>query len=617
MAFSKALAPRREPRATPLTHKVIHSATQHGPQGGRIFRFSATLPYNDAHSPRRTFVKDQLRHLVLRAIARMQAEGLLPPEAAPEFVVERTRSRDHGDFACNAAMLLGKAARRRPRDVADALVAALPASGAVRRVEVAGPGFINFFLTPAAYHDEVRRILAEAAADGHDAAGAGRKVQIEFVSANPTGPLHVGHGRAAAIGDCLARVLTATGWQVTREFYYNDAGAQIMNLALSVQARCRGIEPDAPGWPADGYRGAYIGDVAAAFVARSTVHSDGHDVRASGDVDDLDAIRRFAVAWLRHEQDDDLRAFGVPPFDVYFLESSLYTDGLVQETAHELVARGHTYEKDGAIWLRTTDFGDDKDRVMRKSDGSYTYFLPDVAYHVTKWKRGFRRVINEHGSDHHSTTQRVKAGLQALDMGIPKEWPEYVLHQMVTVMRGGEEVKVSKRAGGYLTLRDLIEMVGRDATRYFLIARRSDSQMVFDIDLALSQSNDNPVYYIQYAHARVCSVERQLAERGIAWNRDNGGRRLDLLDNEHEAALMVELARYPETVEAAAQHLEPQLVAQYLRDLAYALHNWYNAHQFIVDDADLRDARIALALATRQVIANGLGLLGVSAPERM
>jgi arginyl-tRNA synthetase len=427
----------------------------------------------------------------------------------------------------------------------------------------------------------------------------------------------VGHGRAAAIGDCLARLFTATGWDVTREFYYNDAGAQIANLALSVQARCNGIEPEDPRWPADGYRGEYIKDVATAFLARESVTADGHEVRASGDAGDADAIRRFAVAWLRHEQDQDLRAFGVAPFDVFFLESSLYRDGLVEKTVHELVAHGHTYEKDGALWLRTTDFGDDKDRVMRKSDGSFTYFLPDVAYHVTKWERGYRRAITELGADHHSTLMRVKAGLQALDMGIPPDWPEYVLHQMVTVMRGGEEVKISKRAGGYVTLRDLIDQVGRDATRYFLIARKSDSQLVFDIDLALSQSNDNPVYYIQYAHARVCSVQRQLAERGLAFDRDHGLANLGLLTSEHEAALMVELARYPEIIEAAAAHLEPQLIAQYLRELANGLHTWYHAQQFIVDDAAVRDARIALAMAARQVIANGLDLLGVSAPEKM
>jgi arginyl-tRNA synthetase len=562
-------------------------------------------------------VKDQLRRVVLQAIAQLQADALLPPDSPASFVIERTRSREHGDFACNAALLLAKNARRKPRELAEALVAALPHSDQIAKVEVAGPGFINFFCSAAAYHAEVRRVLAEARNYGRNDSGAQRKMLIEFVSANPTGPLHVGHGRAAAVGDCLARLFTATGWSITREFYYNDAGAQIANLALSVQARCNGIEPDAPGWPADGYRGDYIKDVAQAYLAGESVHADGHEVRASADVADLDAIRHFAVAWLRHEQDEDLRAFGVAPFDVFYLESSLYSDGLVEKTVRELVAHGHTYEKDGALWLKTTDFGDDKDRVMRKSDGSYTYFLPDVAYHMTKWQRGFRRAITELGADHHSTLMRVRAGLQALDMGVPKDWPDYVLHQMVTVMRGGEEVKISKRAGGYVTLRDLIDSVGRDATRYFLIARKSDSQMVFDIDLALSQSNDNPVYYIQYAHARVCSVQRQLAERGLAWNRDNGLEKLALLANEHESALMVELARYPEIVESAAANLEPQLIAQYLRDLAYAFHTWYNAHQFLVDDADLRDARIALAMATRQALENGLDLLGVSAPEKM
>jgi arginyl-tRNA synthetase len=563
-------------------------------------------------------VKDQLRHLVLRAIAQVQAAGLLPADVAtPAFVIERTRSREHGDFACNAALLLARPARRMPREVAEALVAALPQSDGIGRVEIAGPGFINFFLSAGAYHGEIRRALVAGADYGRSDTGAQRKMQIEFVSANPTGPLHVGHGRAAAVGDCLARLFTATGWAVAREFYYNDAGAQITNLALSVQARCRDIDPDDARWPADGYRGEYIRDVARAFVAGESVHADGHDVRASGNVDDLDAIRRFAVAWLRREQDEDLRAFGVASFDNFFLESSLYSDGLVNQTAHELVAHGHTYEKDGALWLKTTDFGDDKDRVMRKSDGSYTYFLPDVAYHVTKWKRGYRRAITELGADHHSTLMRVRAGLQALDMGIPPDWPEYVLHQMVTVMRGGEEVKISKRSGGYLTLRDLIDTVGRDATRYFLIARKSDSQMVFDIDLALSQSNDNPVYYIQYAHARVCSVHRTLAERGLTWDSDNGLANLGRLTAEQESAMMVEVARYPEIIEAAVANLEPQLIATYLRELAYALHNWYNAHAFIVDDASLRDARLALATATRQVIANGLDLLGVSAPEKM
>jgi arginyl-tRNA synthetase len=561
-------------------------------------------------------VKEQLRDLVLQAIAALRADGTLPPGEVPAFVVERTRSREHGDFATNAALLLAKPAAKKPRDIATALVAALPAHAGVARIEIAGPGFINFFLGAGAYHGDVRAALVQGAAYGHSTAGAGRTAGVEFVSANPTGPLHVGHGRAAAIGDCIARVLAANDWKVVREFYYNDAGAQINNLAVSVQARALGQGPDDAGWPADGYRGDYIKDVAQAYLDGARVEVDGQVVVGAKDPQDLDAIRRFAVAWLRNEQNDDLAAFGVA-FDVYFLESSLYVDGKVDETMRELIAHGHSYEEGGAVWLRTTDFGDDKDRVMRKSDGSYTYFLPDVAYHRSKWLRGYERAITELGSDHHGTLMRVKAGLQALDCGIPQGWPEYVLHQMVTVMRGGEEVKLSKRAGSYVTLRDLIDEVGRDATRWFLIARKSDSQLVFDIDLARAQTNDNPVYYVQYAHARVASVMRQLGERSLAWNRDNGLAHLARLDSEGEQLVMIELSRYAEVVETAGANLEPHLVATYLRELAAAFHGWYNTSQFIVDDADLRDARLALAAAVRQVLANGLDLLGVSAPESM
>ncbi|MDR2013940.1 MAG: arginine--tRNA ligase [Rhodanobacter sp.] len=561
-------------------------------------------------------MKDPLRDLILHAIDALRANGVLPAADPPAFVVERTKNREHGDFATNAALLLAKSAGRKPRDLAAALVAALPANVEIAKVEIAGPGFINFFLGTGAYHREVRAALDQGSAYGRNTTGAGRTAGVEFVSANPTGPLHVGHGRAAAIGDCIARVLDANGWKVVREFYYNDAGAQIHNLALSVQARARGLEPDDAGWPADGYRGHYIKDVARDYLDRASVHADGADVVGTGDANDLDAIRRFAVAYLRREQDLDLRAFGVA-FDVYFLESSLYADGSVEETVRELVTHGHTFEDGGALWLRTTDFGDDKDRVMRKSDGTYTYFVPDVAYHRSKWQRGYERAITELGSDHHGSLARVKAGLQALDCGIPKDWPQYVLHQMVTVMRGGEEVKLSKRAGSYVTLRDLIDEAGRDATRYFLIARKSDSQLVFDIDLARAQTNDNPVYYIQYAHARIAGVMRQLGERGLAWNRDNGLAHLARLDSQAEQLVMVELSRYPETVEAAAQHLEPHLIATYLRELAAVFHGWYNTYQFIIDDADLRDARLTLSCAVRQVLANGLDLLGVCAPESM
>ena len=562
-------------------------------------------------------MKEALRDLVLQAIRTLQDDAVLPTGIdVPNFVIERARSREHGDFATNAAMLLAKPARAKPRELAEKLVAALPANTLVGKVDIAGPGFINFFLAAGAYHAEVHRILAEGDAYGRSKSGAGKTVGVEFVSANPTGPLHVGHGRNAVLGDCLSRLFDATGWNVKREFYYNDAGVQIQNLAISVQARARGIAPGDAGWPEEGYRGDYIADVAKAYLAGESATADGHTVTGAKNPDDLDAIRRFAVAALRHEQDLDLKAFGID-FNVYFLESSLYTNGKVEETVRELLAHGHTYEEGGALWLRTTDFGDDKDRVMRKSDGTYTYFVPDVAYHLSKWQRGYENAVTVLGADHHGTLARVKAGLQALDAGIPKDWPHYVLYQMITVMRGGEEVKISKRAGSYLTLRDLIDEAGRDATRYFLIARRSDSQLVFDIDLARSQSNDNPVYYIQYAHARVCSVLRQAGEKGFAVDLPHGLTQLTRLDNEHEQILLTELSKYPELVENAAASLEPHLIAIWLRELANALHTYYNSYQFLVEDKDLRDARLALVIATKQVLKNGLDLLGLSAPESM
>ncbi len=445
-------------------------------------------------------------------------------------------------------------------------------------------------------------------------------MQVEFVSANPTGPLHVGHGRGAAVGDSLCRLLAAAGWDVTAEFYYNDAGQQIGNLGASVQARARGIDPDDHGWPEDGYRGDYIKDVADAYLARETIDAEDKHVTGAGDPEDIDAIREFAVAYLRREQDLDLKAFGVD-FDVYFLESSLYTEGLVEQAVQQMVDSGHTYEQDGALWLNTTDFGDDKDRVMRKTEGGYTYFVPDVAYHLNKWQRGFERVVNEQGADHHSTVTRVRAGVQAvsehLELAIPEHWPEYVLHQMVTVMRGGEEVKLSKRAGSYVTLRDLIDEVGRDATRYFLVAQAASSQLTFDIDLAISQSNDNPVYYIQYAHARVCSVMRKLADRGWSWSPANGCDSLDRLTEDAEKALLKRLSVYPELVKNAAEQCKPHSVANYLRELAGEFHSYYNAHKVLVDDDQLRQARVALSLAVQQVLANGLELLGVNAPESM
>ena len=542
-----------------------------------------------------------------------QAVRVVAPEATQiDILIERPKQALHGDYACNLAMQLAKPLRKSPRDIAQALVAALPASLVVEKVEIAGAGFINVFITTAAKQNVVRSVLQAGAGYGHIHLGAGRKLQVEFVSANPTGPLHVGHGRGAAVGDCLCRVLQTAGWNVTREFYYNDAGAQIDNLTLSVQLRCKGVTPDDPSWPENGYRGDYITDVARAYLAQEAVEADDRHVRASGDVNDATAIRNFAVAYLRSEQDLDLRAFGVN-FDVYSLESSLYTEGKVEETVSKLIASGHTYEQGNALWLRTTDFGDDKDRVMRKSDGSYTYFVPDVAYHLDKWRRGFTRVINEQGADHHSTITRVRAGLQALDVGIPQGWPDYVLHQMVTVLRNGEEVKISKRAGSYVTLRDLIDEVGCDATRFFLAARHPDSQLVFDIDLAKSQSNENPVYYIQYAHARICSVLGQ-------WGGDAATLRqadVSVLESDYERALLQRLIDYPQVIESAAEDLAPHLIAFYLKDLAADFHSYYNASRFLVEEEGIKQARLALIAAVAQVMHNGLALLGVSAPEKM
>ena len=563
-------------------------------------------------------MKEPLYALLANAIASLRASGALPADLAePNLALERTKTREHGDFASNIAMALAKSAKTNPRALAQQIVAALPASTAVAKVEIAGPGFINFFLTDAAWQAEVSSVLAKGRDYGRSTAGNGVRAGVEYVSANPTGPLHVGHGRAAAIGDTLARLLAATGWDVMREYYYNDAGAQIDNLAKSVQARCKGVFPGDPGWPEDGYRGDYILDIARNYLLGKPAQAGADVVADTHDPNDLDAIRRYAVAALRAEQNADLAAFGVA-FDVFFLESSLYADGKVEQTVAALKAGGHTYEQDGALWLRSTEFGDDKDRVMRKSDGSYTYFVPDVAYHYDKWQRGYVRAITELGADHHGTLARVKAGLQALEKGIPKDWPQYVLHQMVTVMRGGEEVKISKRAGSYLTLRDLIEEAGRDATRWFLVARKPDSQLIFDIDLARSQSNDNPVYYVQYAHARVCSLLRQAGEKGLPYDQGHGIAQLSRLDAATEVALMIEISRYPEVVATAAAQLEPQALAQYLRELAAAFHGFYHAQPILTaDDAALRDARLTLAMATRQVLANGLDLMGVSAPEAM
>ena len=545
----------------------------------------------------------------------------LPPEtvsagALPEIEIERTRDAAHGDFACNVAMKIAKAAKKNPRQLAQEILAALPANALIAKVEIAGPGFINFHLAPSAYAAEILQALTRGAGYGATDLGKGERILVEFVSANPTGPLHVGHGRQAALGDALAALLQAQGYTVSREFYYNDAGVQIRNLALSVQARARGAKPGDANWPQDAYNGEYIQEIAEDFLAKKTVRAlDGAPVTASGNSEDLESIRHFAVTYLRHEQDVDLQKFGVK-FDVYYLESSLYTEGKVDAAVQSFKSSGKAYESEGALWLRTTDFGDDKDRVVRKSDGTYTYFVPDVAYHITKWQRGFKRAINIQGSDHHGTVARVRAGLQTIDPAIPKDYPQYVLHKMVKVMRGGEEVKISKRAGSYVTVRDLIEWVGRDAVRFFLVSRRPDSEFVFDIDLALSKSEDNPVYYIQYAHARVASVQRQLSEKGWQYLQ-SAPDDLTRLSEPHEIALIRRIAQFPEVLQLAARDLEPHQIAHFLRELAADFHAYYNAHHFIVEDAALRNARITLARAAQQVIRNGLGILGVSAPETM
>ncbi len=540
------------------------------------------------------------------------ASSIGADSAQTTITLERPKSAEHGDFSSNLAMMLAKPLRQNPRAIAKALIATLPKSEYIAKVEIAGAGFINFFLNAQSQQTVISEILTAGEQFGRNGSGKNVKVQVEFVSANPTGPLHVGHGRGAAVGDCLARLLDANGWDVTREFYYNDAGAQIENLVISVQARCNGVAVDDASFPENGYRGDYIMDIAQAFLAKETVTADDIRVTASGDVNDADAVRTFAVAYLRHEQDLDLKAFQIK-FDVFSLESALYSTGKVENTVQSLVASGHTYEDGDALWLKTTDFGDDKDRVMRKSDGGYTYFVPDVAYHLDKWNRGFKRVINEQGADHHSTITRVRAGLQALNVGIPKGWPDYVLHQMVTVMRGGEEVKLSKRAGSYVTLRDLIDEVGCDATRYFLAARRSDSQLIFDIDLARAQTNDNPVYYIQYAHARICSVLGQWAGDVATLKAVN----LSPLTMPNETKLMQRLSEFPEIVSNAGTELAPHTVANYLKECAADLHSYYNDTKFLVDDEPTKLARMALIAATQQVLKNGLNLLGVNAPSKM
>jgi arginyl-tRNA synthetase len=541
------------------------------------------------------------------------------PESSVVANLEVPKVASHGDFALTAAMQLAKPLKKNPRDVANALVQVLSQQAVFQQwvagMELAGPGFINIRLTAAAKQQVVREVLTAGLRFGArpmDGAVPNKKLLVEFVSANPTGPLHVGHGRQAALGDAICNLFESQGWHVWREFYYNDAGVQIQTLANSTQARARGLKPGDVGWPESAYNGDYIDDIAKDFLAKKTVSADDRIYTASGDVDDLDSIRQFAVAYLRREQDLDLQAFHVK-FDHYYLESSLYTDGRVDDAVAKLQKAGKTFETDGALWLRSTDYGDDKDRVMRKTDGSYTYFVPDVAYHMAKWERGFEKVINIQGMDHHGTIARVRAGLQAANVGIPVGYPDYVLHTMVRVMRGGEEVKISKRAGSYVTLRDLITWTSKDAVRFFLLSRKPDTEYVFDVDLAVSKNNDNPVYYVQYAHARICSV---LATWGgdVAHLSDVD---LSALAGTQAQSLLMQIAKYPDMLRDAAEGMAPHDVAFYLRDLAANYHSYYDAERILVDDEGVKAARLALIAATAQVLRNGLKILGVDAPDRM
>jgi len=557
-------------------------------------------------------VKSHLLQLLLPV-----AQSIHPEILANSIQLDRPKSIEHGDFSTNLAMMLAKPLKKNPRELATLIIEKLPHSPFIEKVEIAGAGFINFYLNAKARTFIIHEILKNPETygqntSGHDEKGKPQKVQIEFVSANPTGPLHVGHGRGAAIGDSLARLLKFNGWDVTREFYYNDAGAQIDNLTKSVHARCHNMDPSDPQFPEDGYRGEYIVEIANAFLNKEMIECEGKTIQASGNIDDLESIRQFSVAYLRHEQDHDLNAFQIK-FDVFTLESSFYQNGQIEKVVASLVKNGFTYEEDNALWLKTTEFGDDKNRVMKKSDGSYTYFIPDVAYHLNKWERGFKRVINEQGSDHHSTITRVRAGLQSLKLGIPETYPEYVLHQMITVMKGGEEVKLSKRAGSYVTLRDLIDEVGCDATRYFLVARKPDSQLVFDIDLAKTQNSDNPVYYIQYAHARIAGVLKQWGGDINQLSKVN----VDQLESSQELILIKRLSEFPEMVLHAGVELAPHTIANYLKDCAADLHSYYNDTKFLVENEGEKLARLSLICATQIVLKNGLDLLGVNAPEKM
>ncbi len=556
------------------------------------------------------------KELLAALAAELEA---LSPGAGAKAAFESPKVAEHGDFACTAAMQLAKNLKKNPRELASNLREALLKNEQfgkwVSEIEIAVPGFINIRLKPEAKQEVVREVLKQADRYGFQKT-TGTKMMVEFVSANPTGPLHVGHGRQAALGDAICNLWATQGEQVYREFYYNDAGVQINNLGISTQLRAKGFKPGDAQWPETAYNGEYINDIAQDFLAKKTVQADDRSFTASGDADDADDIRQFAVAYLRREQDLDLQAFEVK-FDNYYLESSLYTSGRVEATVQKLIAAGKTYEKDGALWLKSTEYGDDKDRVMKKSDGSYTYFVPDVAYHLAKWERGFQRVVNIQGTDHHGTIARVRAGLQAAGSGIPEGYPDYVLHTMVRVIKDGQEVKISKRTGGYVTLRDLIDWTSKDAVRFFLLSRKPDTEYTFDVDLAVKKNNDNPVYYVQYAHARICSVLATWAEKDGGDSATLGQVDLRPLNTPAAQSLMLSLAKYPDMLQAAARDFAPHDVSFYLRDLAATYHSYYDAERILVDDDSVKKARLALVAATAQVIRNGLAILGVSAPAKM
>lgn len=548
--------------------------------------------------------------------------------------IEKPKDLSHGDLACTVAMQCARALKRNPREIAASLVEAMKKDPEFTRllsdVQIAGPGFINFRLNAGSKFAVIADILTKKDAYGSSDACRGKRVLLEYVSANPTGPLHLGHARQGALGDVLSRIMATQGYGVTREFYYNDAGVQIDNLTLSVQARAKELQGLAKpeDFPENGYHGDYIFEIARDYLKGMRITAPNQTViESTGDINDTQAVRRYAVAFLRNEQDADLKALGVA-FDNFYLESSLYTEGRVERAVKAIIDSGYTYEADGALWLKTTDpafadFHDDKDRVMRKKDGHYTYFVPDVAYHLTKFERGFDRAINIQGSDHHGTVARVKIGLQvagpAFGMAIPKTFPEYVLHKMLLVVKDGQEVKMSKRAGTYVTLRDIVDWVGRDAARFFLVSRKSDAEFVFDVDLALSKSEENPVYYLQYAHARICSVLAQAKEKGFAVPtfEEASGADFSVLQSDAAGALAQCLSAYGKTLSIAARDLAPHLVCVYLKELAASFHAFYNAERILVDDARERNARLALLLASRQVLANGLAVLGISAPEHM